>query len=124
VVFSLVVVYFMDWVGGVDNGWLDGLLLDDGLDVLVDVVMDMLSTYDASVRGSVLGCANSLLVLELSSFGGEALLDVRVVSMVDFAMLCGAHLVSVLLRKNLTVFDWLDRGVVVVLVNFAVDNGL
>lgn len=37
VVLSLVVVNLVDRDGGVDNRWLDSLLLDDWLDVLVNV---------------------------------------------------------------------------------------
>jgi len=43
VVLSLVVVNFVDGDDGVDDGWLDGLLLDDWLDVLMDVVVYVLA---------------------------------------------------------------------------------
>jgi hypothetical protein len=38
-VLGLVLVDFVDGNGGVDDGWLNCLLLDDGLDVLVNVVV-------------------------------------------------------------------------------------
>jgi len=48
VVLSFVDVGFVDGNGGVDNGGLDGLLLDNGLDGLVYVVVDMLAGNDGS----------------------------------------------------------------------------
>jgi hypothetical protein len=63
-------------------------------------------------------------VLELSSFGGKAFLDVAVVSVLDLTVLYSCHVVAVLLWENLTVLDRLNRGVVVVLVNFPVDGCL
>jgi len=44
VVLGFVVVDFMDGDGGVDDGGLDGLLLDDWLDVLVYVVVDVFAS--------------------------------------------------------------------------------
>jgi len=43
VVLSFVLVDFVDGNGVVDDGWLDGLLLDYGLDVLVNMVVDVLA---------------------------------------------------------------------------------
>jgi hypothetical protein len=44
VVLGLVVMNFVDGDGGVDDGWLDSLLLDDWLDGLVDVC-EMMSVF-------------------------------------------------------------------------------
>jgi len=41
VVLGFVLVDFVDGDGGVDDGWLNCLLLDDWLDVLVDVVVNV-----------------------------------------------------------------------------------
>jgi len=43
VVLGFVLVHLVDWDGGVHDGGLHGLLLDDGLDVLVHVVVDVLA---------------------------------------------------------------------------------
>lgn len=49
VVLGLTVVSFVDWDGGMYDRWLNGLLLDNGLDGLVHMVVDVLSSDD---RGS------------------------------------------------------------------------
>lgn len=46
-----------------------------------------------------------------------------VIAMLDVAVLDVAHLVGVLFGEDLAVLDRLDRGVVMVLVDFAVDGG-
>lgn len=43
---GLDVMSLMDWGGGVHDMGSNRLLLDDGLDMLVDVVMDMLARED------------------------------------------------------------------------------
>lgn len=55
VVFGLLVVDFVDWDGGVDGLSLDGLLVDDGLNSLVDVVVDMFANNLRLVLGRVRG---------------------------------------------------------------------
>lgn len=55
VVLGLVVVDLVDRLGRVDNVALDGLLLDDWLDVLVDVVVHMLASERGSLGVSVPG---------------------------------------------------------------------
>jgi len=124
VVLRLVLVNFVHWDGSVDDGWLDGLLLNDRLDVLMDVVVNMLAGNGLALRGGVLSCSFAAGVLELSSFGGETLFDVAVVSVLDLTVLYTDHVVAVLLREYFPVLDGLDRGVVVVLVNLSIDSGL
>lgn len=86
-VLGLVLVNLMDWDGGVDDGWLDGLLLDDGLDVLVDVVVDVLAG-NGWVGGRCMFCgANLTGVLELSLLGCNTLLDMIIVAVLDVAVL-------------------------------------
>lgn len=123
-VLSLVLVNFVDGDGGVDDGGLDGLLLDDGLDVLVDVVVDVLAGNGANLSTGPLGLAYGTSVLELSCLGGETFLDVVVITVLDLTVLYTCEIVGVLFRENLAVNDWLDRGVVVVLVHFAIDSCL
>lgn len=124
VVLGSVVVNLVDGDSGVNNVGLDGLLVDNGLDGLVDVVVDVLTADSGGNRLGVDSLKLSALVSELSSLGSEALLDLGVVAVLERAVLDGGKVVVVLLRKNLTVLDGLDRGVVVVLVNLLVDGGL
>jgi len=56
----------------------------------------------------------------LSSYSGALLL---LITMSEFSLYRGGHLVLVLLRKNLTVCHGLDGGVVVVLVDLSVNSG-
>jgi hypothetical protein len=69
-----------------------------------------------------LGRAYFASILELCLFGGETILHVLVVAVVDVAVLDTAHLVAVLFWENFAVLDGLDRGVVMVLVNLAVNG--
>jgi hypothetical protein len=124
VVLGSVVVNLVDGDGGVDNVGLDGLLVDNGLDGLVDVVVDVLTTDGGGNRLGVDSLDLSALVSKLGSLGSKALLDLGVVAVLERAVLDGGKVVVVLLRENLAVLDGLDRGVVVVLVNLLVDGSL
>jgi hypothetical protein len=123
VVLGLVLVDFVDWNGCVNDRWLDGLFLDDWLDVLVYMVVDMLACSNWIGRGGVLSLSNRAGILELSLLGSQSLLGVGVRTVLDVTVLYAGHLVGVLLGKNLAVSDRLDRGMIVVLVNLAVDSG-
>lgn len=61
-------------------------------------------------------------VLELGLLSSEAVLDVRVIAVLELAVLNTGHVVRVLFWENLTVMDRLDGGVMVVLVNLTVDR--
>lgn len=115
VVLSSVVVNLVDWHGGVDNVRLDGLLVDDWLDGLVDVVVDVLAG-DGWLDGlGLTGLTTDLLVVEAGGLGLQALSDLAVVAVLEGAVLDSAEVVVVLLWADLSVLNWLDRGVVVVL---------
>lgn len=124
VVLSLVLVNLVDRNGGVDDRWLDGLLLDDGLDGLVDVVVDVLASNGWGGSRCVLSLANGALILELGSLGCETLLYMVVVSVLDVALLSSSHVVAVLLWEDLAVLDGLHGGVIVVLVDLAIHGSL
>ena len=124
VVLGGVVVNLVNGDGGVDNVRLDGLLVDNGLDGLVDVVVDVLTADGGCNRLRVHGLDLGALVSKLGSLGSETLLDLGVVAVLERAVLDGGKVVVVLLGENLTVLDGLDGGVVVVLVNLLVDGGL
>lgn len=96
VVFCLVVVDFVDGVGRVDDGGLDGLLLDDGLDVLVDVVVDVFACDDSLVAGGVFGFTDGALVFELSSLGLKTLVYVVIIAVLDVSVLDAGHVMAVL----------------------------
>jgi hypothetical protein len=121
---GLVVVDLMNGDCGVDDVGLDGLLLDDGLDGLVDVVVDVLAANRGSDILARCGSLNAPLVLELGLLLHKAPLDGVVVAVVELAMLDSTELSSVCLRKNLAVLDGLDSAVVVVLVNLLVYRGV
>ena len=124
VVLGGVVVNLVDGNGGVDNVRLDGLLVDDGLDGLVDVVVDVLTADGGCNRLRVHGLDLGALVSKLGSLGSETLLDLGVVAVLERAVLDGGKVVVVLLGEDLAVLDGLDGGMVVVLVNLLVDGGL
>lgn len=63
-------------------------------------------------------------VFKLCLLGCEAVFDVRVVAVLDVAVLDAGHLVAVLFWLDFAVLDGLDGGVVVVLADFSVDSGL
>ena len=122
VVLSLVMVHLVDWDGGVDDGWLDSLLLDDWLDILVDVVVDVLASNRWSSGVGVLSLTDLTSVLEGGLLSSESLLYVIIVAVVDVAGLNTRHLVNMLLWEDLLVLDWLNGGVVVVLVYLTVNG--
>jgi len=123
VVLGGVVVGLVDRDGGVGDVRLDGLLLDDGLDGLVDVVVDVLAGNGGVDRLGGLVLAGVDLVLELGGLGAQALGYLAVIAVLEAAVLNGAEVVVVLLSKALLVVDGLDRGVVVVLVDLLVNGG-
>jgi len=123
VVLGCVVVNLVDGDSGVDNVLLDGLLLNNGLDGLVDVVVDVLASKGRSDGVGVASGTLDALISELSGLGLQAVSNLAVVAVLELAVLNGTKVVVVLLREDLAVLDRLDGGVVVVLVNLLVDGG-
>lgn len=123
VVLGLVVVDFVDGDGGVDDVRFNRLLLHNRLDGLVDVVVDVFTGDDGLHGSSVLAFHADGLVAEFGGLGGEVVLVLLVVIVLDLAVLDGDDLVVVGLGELLGVVDGLDRGVIVVLVDFLVDGG-
>jgi len=120
VVLGLVLVNFMHRLGGVYNGRLDGILLDDWLDVLVNVVVDMFAGNGWCSTGAVLSLTNCATVLELSLLSSETLFDVRIVTVLDVTVLSLVLAMVVFFWENLAVLNRLNGGVVMILVNFSV----
>lgn len=71
-------------------------------------------------RRGMLCLSDCASVLELSLLSCEAFLDMVIVAVLQVAGLNTSHLMGVLLWENLSVLYGLDRGVVMVLVNFPV----
>ena len=124
VVLGLILMDFVDWDGGVDDGGLDRLFLDDGLDILVHVVVNVLAGDGGALRSGVVRCTFGAGALELGSFSGNALLYVSIVPVLDLAMLYTDQIVAVLFWENFPVLDGLNRGVIVVLVDLPVNGRL
>lgn len=90
----------------------------------MNVVMFVLSGNDRCY--GVRFCCGSLStnVTELSAFLLETSLDGLCVSVTMFTVFNTNHTVLVLLGQNLTVLYWLNRGVVMILVNFTINGSL
>jgi hypothetical protein len=121
-VLSSVVVNLVNGDGCVGDVRLDGLLLDDGLDSLVDVVVVVLASDDRVDLTSGLAVNASGGVYVTSPLGGKALLDIVVVVVLVATVLNGDDIVVVLLGEDLTVGHGLLGGVVVILVNLLVNG--
>ena len=124
VVLGSVVVNLVDRDDGVDDVGLNSLLLDNGLDSLVDVVVNVLTSNGGSNRLSVTLNTLDTHVTELSGLGLQALGNLALAAMLEFAVLNSTEVVVVLLCESLAVLDGLDRGVVVVLVDLLINGGL
>lgn len=123
VVLSGVVVNLVDGHGGVGDVRLNGLLLDDGLDGLMNVVVLVLASHHRVDVAGGLALVTLSGVNVASSLGSQALLDVVVAAMLVAAVLDWDNVGVVLLGKDLAVRHRLLGGVVVVLVNLLVDGG-
>ena len=88
---------------------------------LMDVVVDVLASNDGS-NGVTLFLLHTTRTLELLSLLFETCLDSLRVAMLMVTLLDANHVVRVLLGQNLTIFDGLDRGMVVILVDLTVDG--
>jgi hypothetical protein len=107
---------------GVDNLGLDGLLMDNRDDGLMDMVMNVLSCHSGCRSLGVVGFVCRRMVLEVGHFSSEPLLGCRLVVMVELAMFSRKDVVGVLLWKTFLVGKRLYCGVVVMLMHFTVDS--
>lgn len=122
VVGGLVMVDLMDRDGGVHYAGLDSLLLNNGLDGLVDVVVNVLSANGRGNTLAVSGLVNTPLVSKAGLVINKRPLGSVGIAVVKLAVLNGTKLGSVLLGENLTVQHRLDGAVVVILVDLLVDG--
>lgn len=88
----------------------------------MNVVVNVLASNHGCNSVCVGRLSDDTLILELSSLTSETCLDLSSVAVLESAVLNGDEVVGVLLRKDLTVGNGLDGGVVVVLVNLLVDG--
>jgi len=123
VVLGSVVVDLVDWHGGVHDVWLDSLLVDDGLNLLMHMVVDMLASNDWLGSSLVLTLNTSGGILEACLLSSELLLHLIGVVMLKVAVLDTDEVVVVLLWEDLSVLHRLDGSVVVILVDLLVYGG-
>ena len=96
-VLSLVVMGLVDGNCGVDDGWLDGFLLNNRLNGFMDVVVVMFAADDGLGSRSVLGLALSAVVFELGGFLFNASFDAASIAVVVLSVLNGHGIVVVCL---------------------------
>lgn len=84
------------------------------------MVVDMLSLNFGKYARGMSSLVSGAGVFELCSFALEFLTCLRGVTVIELCVLHGCHSVAVLLWKDFLVFNRLDGGMVVVLVDFAV----
>lgn len=96
-VHGLGVVSLVDGDGGVNNLGSNDLLLDDGLDVLVDVVMDALTLDSGCCGGGVFGVVDDAGVTELGTLSLESIPSLGLVSVIKCLVLNSSDVVGVLL---------------------------
>ena len=116
------VVLLMDGDSGVDNFRGDGLLVDNWLDSLMNVVVNVLALNAWCGSCCMSGLVRMGGVLKLSSFSLQSLANFMVVAVVEFLVDDRLHLVMMLLREDFLMLDRLDCCVVVVLVDLTVDG--
>lgn len=121
-VLSSSVMLLVDGDSGVNDLWGDCLLVDDGLNRLVDVMVNMLALNSWCSSSGVTCLVGVGGILELSHLGLESLTCLVFIAVVKLLVDNALHLVGVLLWEDLLVLDGLDGGVVVVLVDLAVNR--
>jgi len=112
----------MNGNSGVNDFWGDGLLVKHGLDSLMNVMVGVFAFDSWCGSSSTSGLVGVGGVLELGSLTLEFLASFVIVAVVALLVDNILHLVMVLLGENFLMLDRLDRGVVMVLVNLAVDS--
>lgn len=90
----------------------------------MNVVVDMFSSNHWCHGVTLLCTALDPRILKLCTLLLETCSDGLIITMTELPMLDGDDVVLVLFREYFAVFDWLDRGMVVVLVHLTVNGGL
>jgi len=87
-------------------------------------VVHVLAADGGSYALALCGSLNAPLIPELSLLLHQVPLDCVVVTVIELAVLDGTELGSVCLGEHLTVLDWLNSAVVVILVDLLVYCGV
>lgn len=106
------VVNFVNWLCVVDNVVMMGILLDDRLNSLNDVMVYVFPDSSRCCRLGDLGGHNVLTISELLLLGGKTPLEPRTIPMVELAFFDGMGLVLMSLRPDLLMLDRLQGSVV------------
>ena len=120
VVLGLDVVGLVNGDGGVNVLVGEDLLVKNGLDVLVDVVVDVLAADLGTGVATAGGLVGDGGVLEAGGLSSELVTDGLPVAVIDCLMLDADEVVGVLVGEVLRDLDRLNDGVVVVLVDLLV----
>jgi hypothetical protein len=112
----------MDGNNSVNDFWGNGLLVDDWLDSLMDMMMNMLALDSRCSSCGVSGLVGVGGVLKLGSLTLESEASLIMVVVVELLVDGILHDVVMLLREDFLMLNRLDGGVVVVLVNLTVDS--
>lgn len=123
VVLSSVVVNFVNRHSGVYDVRLNGLLVDNRLDCLMNVVMDVLALNGRCHGFGLPSRSNVPFVLKLSRLLLQTGSYITLVAVVVLFVLDTGKIMRVLLWQNLAIVHGLNGSVIVVLVNLLVDCG-
>jgi len=124
VVLGFIVVDFVNGDGGVDNRWLNSLLVDNWLNSFMDVVVDMLASNDWRNGVSFLSATFCSSVLKLRALLLKTCFDGIGIAMLMLSVLDGDDVVGVLFWENFAVLDWLHGGVVMILMYLTINGSL
>lgn len=112
---------FVDWNRGVDYMRNNSLSFDNGLNVVVDVMVDMLAN-NYIVRVGSLDGKYLALVFEFAVLSCKRCCDLSIFPMVESPMLNRDNIVVVLLRFYNLGLNRLDMDLVVVLMDLSVER--
>lgn len=112
----------VDRFRGVDNFWLDGFLVDDGNNSLVDMMVNVLTSDRRSSSLCVAHLLGRPVVFEMTKLSVELHLGVFRIVMVILSFFAREDVVGVLLGQPFLMLERLDCGVVMVLMNLTVDS--
>ena len=88
------------------------------------LLVKTLALDNRSVALGLGGVSYDTLVVQLPSFGPQGFLSSFVVAVIEIAVLRSGHSVPMLLWQDLSIFDWLDSIVVMVLVDLFIDRSI
>lgn len=117
-------VFLVDRDDCVDHFGGDDLLVYNWLDGLVDVMMNVFALDSGSSRGVVSGFVGVGRVFELGCLSLKSQTSLVIITVMELPVDGVFHHMVMLLGEDLLMLDGLDGGVIVILVDFAVDSFL